>query len=147
MVDGGWDECKNYTDVMTCPAGQDRCAKAKAEALVGNKTCSYHVKSCAFEKECKENDCSRMGAGRSPKTFFSALWVSFWSSSPSPRSATVIEVTLRQDLIKKKIHHYLSPFSSICFLGDLELLNKKKKRNTAVFKLDNKTYYPAKPQC
>ena len=63
MVDGGWDECKNYTDVMTCPAGQDRCAKAKAEALVGNKTYTYYVKSCAFEKECKENDFSRMGGG------------------------------------------------------------------------------------
>ena len=32
MVDGGWGECKNYTDVITCPIGQDRCAKAKAEA-------------------------------------------------------------------------------------------------------------------
>ena len=95
------------------------------------------------KKNAKKTIAAEWGAGRSPKTFFSALWVSFWSSSPSPRSATVIEVTLRQDLIKKKkIHHYLSPFSSICFLGDLELLNnkKKKKRKTAVFKLDNKTY-------
>ena len=61
MVDGGWDECKNYTDVMTCPAGQDRCAKAKAEALVGSKTYTYYVKSCAFDKECKEKNCSRIG--------------------------------------------------------------------------------------
>ena len=63
MVDIGWDECKNYTNVMTCPSGQDRCAKAKAEALVGSKTYTYYVKSCAFEKECKEKDCSRIGQG------------------------------------------------------------------------------------
>ena len=74
MVDGGWDECQKNTDVISCPSGQDRCAKAKAEALVGNKTCSYHVKSCAFEKECKENDCSRMGGGGGlQKNFFRPL--------------------------------------------------------------------------
>ena len=61
MVDGGWDECKNHAEVMTCPPGQDRCAKAKAEALVGSKTYTYYVKSCAFDKECKEKDCSRIG--------------------------------------------------------------------------------------
>ena len=61
MVDGGWDECKNHAEVMTCPPGQDRCAKAKAEALVGSKTYTYYVKSCAFDKECKDNDCSRIG--------------------------------------------------------------------------------------
>ena len=60
-ADRGWDECKNYTDVITCPIGQDRCAKAKAEALVGNKTYTYYVKGCAFDKECKDNDCSRIG--------------------------------------------------------------------------------------
>ena len=64
MVVGGWEECKNYTKVMTCPSGQDPCAiKAKAEALVGNKTYTYYVKSCAFDKECKEKDCSRIGEG------------------------------------------------------------------------------------
>ena len=63
MVDGGWDECKNYTDVMTCPAGQDRCAKAKAEALVGSKTYTYYVKSCAFDKECKDKICGRIDPG------------------------------------------------------------------------------------
>ena len=63
MVDRGWDECKKNTDVMTCPSGQDRCAKAKAEALVGNKTYTYYVKSCAFDKECKDKDCSRIGQG------------------------------------------------------------------------------------
>ena len=74
MVDGGWDECKNYTDVISCPSGQDRCAKAKAEALVGKKTYTYYVKSCAFEKECKENVCSRMGGGVvSKKIFFGSL--------------------------------------------------------------------------
>ena len=61
MVDGGWDECKNHAEVMTCPSGQDRCAKAKAEALVGSKTYTYYVKSCTFENECKEKNCSRIG--------------------------------------------------------------------------------------
>ena len=61
IVDGGWDECKNHAEVMTCPSGQDRCAKGKAEALVGSKTYTYYVKSCAFDKECKEKDCSRIG--------------------------------------------------------------------------------------
>ena len=70
MVDGGWDECQKNTDVISCPSGQDRCAKAKAEALVGNKTYTYYVKSCAFEKECKENDCSRMGGGAVSKNIF-----------------------------------------------------------------------------
>ena len=63
MVDGRWDECQKNTDVISCPSGQDRCAKAKAEALDGNKTYTYYVKSCAFEKECKENVYSRMGGG------------------------------------------------------------------------------------
>ena len=73
MVDGGWDECQKNTDVISCPSGQDRCAKAKAEALDGNKTYTYYVKSCAFEKERKENDCSRMGGGGLQKNFFGPL--------------------------------------------------------------------------
>ena len=52
-----------WSQVISGPPGQDRCAKAKAEALVGNKTYTYYVKSCAFEKECKENYFSRMGGG------------------------------------------------------------------------------------
>ena len=53
------------------------------------------------------------GAGAVSSLFVGPLGL-IWSSGPSPRSATVIEVTLRQHLIKKKkILHYLSPFSSI----------------------------------
>ena len=53
------------------------------------------------------------GAGAVSSLFVGPLGL-IWSSGPSPRSATVIEVTLRQQLIKKiKILHYLSPFSSI----------------------------------
>ena len=48
---------------MTCESGQDRCAQAEAEVLVGNNTSTYYVKNCVSEKECKENDCSRMGQG------------------------------------------------------------------------------------
>ena len=54
---------KKNTDVITCPSGQDRCAKAEAEALVGNKIFTYYVKNCAFENECKRNNCSRIGRG------------------------------------------------------------------------------------
>ena len=83
MVDGGWDECQKNTDLISCPSGQDRCAKAKAEALVGNKTCSYHVKSCAFEKECKENDMQPNGGrGGLQKQFFRPFGPHFGLRTP-----------------------------------------------------------------
>ena len=74
---------------------------------------------------------ARAGAGAVSSPFVGPLGL-IWSSGPSPRSATVIEVTLRQHLIKKKkILHYLSPFSSIW------KKKKKKKKKTAILKLDN----------
>ena len=69
MVDCGRDECqkkkKNSPDRRLFLVHLVRIAapRRKAEALVGNKTYTYYVKSCAFEKECKENYFSRMGGG------------------------------------------------------------------------------------
>ena len=126
MVDGGWDECKNYTDVISCPSGQDRYAKAKAEALVGNKTYTYYVKSCAFEKECKENVCSRMGGGGGlPKNFFRPFGPHFGLRAPSLDLPLFYRGNTSSafDKKKRKIPHYLSPISSNCFLGDLELFS------------------------
>ena len=60
------------------------------------------------------------GAGAVSSLFVGPLGL-IWSSRPSPRSATVIEVTLRQHLIKKKN----SPLSVSIFLD----LKKKKKKN------------------
>ena len=127
MVDSGWDECPKNTNVMTCPSGQDRCAKAKAEALVGNKTYTYYVKRCAFEKECKENDCSRMGGGGGlQKNFFRPFGPHFGLRAPplDPPLFYRGNTSSAFDL-KQKNSHYLSPFSPICFLGDLELFEKK----------------------
>ena len=69
---------------------------------------------------------ARAGAGAVSSLFVGPLGL-IWSSGPSPRSATVIEVTLRQHLIKKKKN---SPLSVSIFL---DLKKKKKKKKTRLF--------------
>ena len=61
---------------------------------------------------------ARAGAGAVSSLFVGPLGL-IWSSGPSPRSATVIEVTLRQHLMKKK------KFSTIC----LHFPRSEKKNN------------------
>ena len=66
---------------------------------------------------------ARAGAGAVSSLFVGPLGL-IWSSRPSPRSATVIEVTLRQHLIKKK------KFSTICLHFPR---SEKKKKKTRLF--------------
>ena len=70
---------------------------------------------------------ARAGAGAVSSLFVGPLGL-IWSSGPFPRSATVIEVTLRQHLIKKKKN---SPLSVSIFLD----LKKKKKKKTGFFQI------------
>ena len=63
MVKGGWDECKKIEEEITCPSGQDRCAKAKVDTMAGNMTYTFFVKSCASEKECQDKNCGRINPG------------------------------------------------------------------------------------
>jgi len=63
MVKGGWDECKKIEVEIACSSGQDRCAKAKVDTVAGNMTYTFYVKSCAFEKECKDKNCGRIDPG------------------------------------------------------------------------------------
>ena len=129
MVDGGWDECQKNTDVISCPSGQDRCAKAKAEALDGSKTYTYYVKSCAFEKKCKENVCSRMGGGGGlQKNFFRPFGPHFGLRAPSLDLPLFYRGNTSSAFDKKKKN---SPLS---FSNFLELFSRRPR---IVFKLDN----------
>lgn len=63
MVKGGWDECKKIEEEITCPSGQDRCAKTKVDTMAGNMTYTFYVKSCASAKECQDKNCGRINPG------------------------------------------------------------------------------------
>ena len=128
MVDCGRDECQKkkkklaWSQVISGPSGQDRCAKAKGRSLGWKQDLHLLCQELRLWKGMQRKLFQPNG-GRSPLSL-SALWASFWSSGPSPRSATVIEVTLRQHLMKKKN----SPLSVSIFL-DLKKKKKIKKNN------------------
>ena len=112
-----------WSQVISGPSGQDRCAKAKGRNLGWKQDLHLLCQELRLWKGMQRklfqpNGGRWQGRGRSPLSL-SALWASFWSSGPFPRSATVIEVTLRQHLMKKK------KFSTIC----LHFPRSEKKKN------------------
>ena len=137
MVDCGRDECQKKKNRLIAGyfwsiwSGSLRQGERQKPWMETRRTLTMS-RVAPLKRNVKKTISAEWGAGAGAGAV-SSLFVGplglIWSSGPSPRSATVIEVTLRQQLIKKK------KFSTICL--HFPRSEKKKKKNPAIFKLDN----------
>ena len=151
MVDCGRDECQKKKNRLIAGyfwsiwSGSLRQGERQKPWMETRRTLTMS-RVAPLKRNVKKTISAEWGAGAGAGAV-SSLFVGplglIWSSGPSPRSATVIEVTLRQQLIKKK------KFSTICLHFPR---SEKKKKKTRLFSnwiiyFRNKAYYPAKPRC